>query len=249
MTLHQSSDAATSSSHHLLPTPSIDPLIPLILTLALLSFPFLLPVLPLIPLCVLFFVLGVFPFIWTHPVMQARILPLLKAGGNASTILTGITSSKYAAMKIRLRRWIDDDTLYDKHWGAEMWEHKNTKDNLDAMGSGFDVWDEFRSALLVCGSWDVEKDTLEAAGVEWAVNNLTFSLAPGCEFVETEGWRLDALGSWVSAPSVSVSGSGDPIFGVDDNGWVYTNTVWADLRRIPLEAWKALGMARRRWWV
>ncbi|KAG1780611.1 hypothetical protein EV702DRAFT_1042875 [Suillus placidus] len=113
----------------------------------------------------------------------------------------------------------------------------STKDNLDAVGSGFDVGDESGSALLGAGAGTWRKT--HSRRLEWSGrSNLTFSLAPGWEFVETEGW--------VSAPSVSVSGSGDPIFGADDNGLVYTNTVWADLRRIPLEAWKASGMTRRR---
>lgn len=258
----------------------------LVLTLTLLSFLFLLPVLPLIPLRLLFFGLGLSPFIWTHPVTQARILPLLKAtvnggivkGGNASTTLTGVTSLKYATMKLKLRRWIDDDRLDDKHWGAEMrevelWENErwapgpslssssSTQDELDAMGSGFDVGDGSGSVLLLgagAGTWS--KTNLRSAdrapwtrardgwsGVGGEVSNLTFSLTPGWAFVETEGWRPDTLGSWVSA--VSASGSGDPMFGADENGWVYTNDVWADPRPIPLEAWKASGMTRRRRWV
>lgn len=266
----------------------------LVLTLILLSFLFLLPVLPLIPLRLLFFVLGVSPFIWTHPVTQVRILPLLKAavnggivkGGNASATLTGMTSSKYAAMRIKLRRWIDDDRLDDKHWGAEMrevelWENERwtpgpsssssfaTQDDLDAVGSGFDVGDGSGSALLGAGAGTWSKTNLRPAdrapwtrardgwsGVGGEVSsNLTFSLALGWAFVETEGWRPDALGSWVSTVSVSVSnscsasGNGDPVSGADDNGWVYTNDAWADPRRIPLEAWKASGMTRRRRWV
>lgn len=262
----------------------------LVLTLTLLSFLFLLPVLPLIPLRMLFFVLGVSPFIWTHPVTQARILPPLKAainggivkGGNASATLLGVTSFKYTAMKIKLRRWIDDDRLDDKHWGAEMrevelWENERwtpgpsssssfvTQDDFNAVGSGFDVGDGSESALLGAGAGTWSKTNLRPAdrapwtrardgwsGVGGEVSsNLTFSLAPGWAFVETEGWRPDVFGSWVSAASVSssVSGSGDTVFGADDNGWVYTNDVWADPRRIPLDAWKALGMTRRRRWV
>ncbi|KAG1841911.1 integral peroxisomal membrane peroxin-domain-containing protein [Suillus subalutaceus] len=264
----------------------------LVLTLNLLSFLFLLPVLPLIPLRLLFFVLGVSPFIWTHPVTQARILPLLKAavngcivkGGNASATLAGMTSSKYANMKIKLRRWIDDDRLDDKHWGAEMrevelWENERwtpgpsssssfvTQDDLDAVRSGFDVGDGSGSALLGAGAGTWSKTNLRPAdrapwtrardgwsGVGGEVSsNLTFSLALGWAFVETEGWRPDALGSWVSTVSVSnscsASGNGDPVSGADDSGWVYTNDVWADPRRIPLEAWKASGMTRRRRWV
>lgn len=261
----------------------------LFLTLTLLSFLFLLPVLPLIPLRMLFFVLGVSPFICTHPATQARILPLLKAavngsiikGGNASAALMGVTSSKYTAMKIKLRRWIDDDRLDDKHWGAEMrevelWENERwapgpasssfvTQDDFDAVGSGFDVGDGSGSALLGAGAGTWSKTNLRPAdrapwtrardgwsGVGGEVSsNLTFSLAPGWAFVETEGWRPDILGSWVSAASISssASGSGDTVFGADDNGWVYTNDVWADPRRIPLDTWKVSGMTRRRRWV
>ncbi|KIK43400.1 hypothetical protein CY34DRAFT_81842 [Suillus luteus UH-Slu-Lm8-n1] len=233
----------------------------LVLTLTLLSFLFLLPVLPLIPLRLLFFVLGLSPFMWTHPVTQARIIPLLTATVN-------VTSLKYATMKIKLRRWIDDDRLDDKHWGAEMrevelWENErwapgpslssssSTQDELDAMGSGFDVGDGSGSVLLLgagAGTWS--KTNLRSAdrapwtrardgwsGVGGEVSsNLTFSLTPGWAFVETEGWRPDTLGSWVSAVSASY-------------GWVYTNDVWADPRPIPLEAWKASGMTRRRRWV
>ncbi|KAG2100400.1 integral peroxisomal membrane peroxin-domain-containing protein [Suillus discolor] len=263
----------------------------LILTLTLLSFLFLLPVLPLIPLRLLFFVLGIFPFVWTHPVTQTRIIPLLKAavnggivkGGNASATLTGVTSYKYASLKLKLRRWIDDDRLDDKHWGAEMrevelWENERwapgpslsssfgTQDDLDAVGSEFDVGDGSGSALLGAGAgtwsktnlrptdrapWTRARDGWSGVGGEVS-SNLTFSLAPGWAFVETEGWRPDALGSWVSASgsnSCSASGSDVPIFGADDNGWVYTNDVWADPRRIPLECWKTLGMTRRRRWV
>ncbi|KAG2133360.1 integral peroxisomal membrane peroxin-domain-containing protein [Suillus clintonianus] len=256
----------------------------LVLTFTLLSFLFLLPVLPLIPLRLLFFVLGVSPFIWTHPFTQAQTIPLLKAainggivkGGNASNTLLGITS-KYASLKMKLRRWIDDDRLDDKHWGAEMrevelWENErwapgpsssssfSTQDDLDAAGSGFDVGDGSGSALVGPGAGTWSKTHLRPAdrapwtkardgwsGVGGEVSNLTFSLAPGWAFVETEGWRPDALGNWVYG--ASGSGDGDPAYGADDNGWVYTNDVWADPRRMPLEAWKASGMTRRRRWV
>jgi hypothetical protein len=263
----------------------------LVLTFTLLSFLFFLPVLPLIPLRLLFFVLGVSPFIWTHPVTQAQILPLLKAavngsivkGGNANVTLTSITSSKYTAMKIKLRRWIDDDRLDDKHWGAEMrevelWENERwapnpsssssfvAQDDHDIVGSGFDVGDGSGSALLGAGAGTWSKTNLKPAdrapwtrardgwsGVGGEVSsNLTFSLTPGWAFVETEGWRPDVQGSWVSTASVSDSCSAsvnDTVFGADDNGWVYTNDVWADPRRIPLEAWKVSGMTRRRRWV
>jgi len=134
----------------------------LLVTLTLLSFLTLLPILPLIPLRPLFFVLGVLPFAFTHPFTQGSIIPLLKGGaisikgGNTSTVLTGLTYAKYASLKMKLRRWIDDDRLEDKHWGAEMrevelWENERwapgplssssslqagVQDDLDSAGAG-----------------------------------------------------------------------------------------------------------------
>ncbi|KAG1735208.1 integral peroxisomal membrane peroxin-domain-containing protein [Suillus lakei] len=239
----------------------------LVLTLTLLSFLLLLPVLPLIPLRLLFLVLGVSPFIWTHPFAQARVLPLLKAAVNGGIVKGGITTSKYASLKIKLRRWIDDDKLDDKHWGAEMqdvelWENERwasgpslsssfgTQDDLDAVGTG--TWSKSHLRPADRAPWTRARDGWSGVGGEVS-SNLTFSLAPGWAFVETEGWRPDALGSWISTASgpssCSATGSGDPVCGADDNGWVYTNDVWADPRRIPLEAWKASGMTRRRRWV
>jgi hypothetical protein len=49
-------------------------------------------------------------------------------------------------------------------------------------------------------------------------SNLTFSLTPGWAFVETEGWRPDVQGSWVSIASDSCSASvNDTVFGADDS--------------------------------
>ncbi|OJA15820.1 hypothetical protein AZE42_04034 [Rhizopogon vesiculosus] len=313
----------------------------LILTLTLLSFLILLPALPLIPLRPLFFLLGTLPFLWTHPFTQDRIIPLLKSipttcgtgtikRTNPNTALTGLihTDSKYASLKMKLRRWIDDDKLEDRHWGAEMrevelWENERwapgpssvqvgLQDDLgDAgagAGSGMDDGFGFGSgsgsgsgagsAFIATGAgtwskshlrpadrapWTRGRDGWSGLGAEVSAlgnesagafknmhtsgngspsssysslhallqvrSNLTFSLAPGWAFVETEGWRPDAVGSWVSARSGSGNEDRDPVCGSDENGWVYTNDVWADPHRAPVEAWKAVGMTRRRRWV
>ncbi|TFY60529.1 hypothetical protein EVJ58_g5095 [Rhodofomes roseus] len=68
-------------------------------------------------------------------------------------------------------------------------------------------------------------------------SNLTFALEPGWVFVETEDWRPDMEGSWVT-PGVA-----------DKNGWVYTNDAWLDPHSIPLEEWRTTGMTRRRRWT
>ncbi|KAG2045732.1 hypothetical protein BDR06DRAFT_1015363 [Suillus hirtellus] len=128
---------------------------------------------------------------------------------------------------------------------VELWENErwapgpslsssfSTQDDLDAVGLEFDVGDGSGSALLGAGAGMWSNTNLRPAdraprtrardgwsGVGGEVSNLTFSLAPGWAFVETEGWRPDTLGSWVSASgsnSCSASGSGDPTFGADDN--------------------------------
>ncbi|OAX41664.1 hypothetical protein K503DRAFT_684952 [Rhizopogon vinicolor AM-OR11-026] len=261
----------------------------LILTLTLLSFLILLPALPLIPLRPLLFLLGTFPFLWTHPFTQDRIIPLLKSipatrstgtikGTNPNTALTGLmyTNSKYASLKMKLRRWIDDDRLEDRHWGAEMrevelWENERWAPGPSSSVQIAGTWSKSHLRPADRAPWTRGRDGWSGLGAEvrcvfslslaalarWVFgycfsslvtlhcfalagrtcSNLTFSLAPGWTFVETEGWRPDAVGSWVSAPSVS------------GNGWVYTNDVWADPHRAPVEAWKAVGMTRRRRWV
>jgi len=56
-----------------------------------------------------------------------------------------------------------------------------------------------------------------------AVDRLTFPLAPGWSFVETEDWRKDAAAEWAAGEC----GGGD------EDGWVYTNDVWQDPQASP----------------
>ncbi|KAG9089382.1 hypothetical protein FS749_001380 [Ceratobasidium sp. UAMH 11750] len=51
-------------------------------------------------------------------------------------------------------------------------------------------------------------------------SNLTFDLSPGWNFVETEDWRVDWVGSWLAC-------------GADNDGWVYTNDSWLNPRPFP----------------
>ncbi|QRV89844.1 integral peroxisomal membrane peroxin protein [Ceratobasidium sp. AG-Ba] len=51
-------------------------------------------------------------------------------------------------------------------------------------------------------------------------SNLTFDLSPGWNFVETEDWRVDWVGSWIAC-------------GADNDGWVYTNDSWLNPRPSP----------------
>ena len=78
-------------------------------------------------------------------------------------------------------------------------------------------------------------------------SNLTFSLAPGWLFVETEDWRKDLVGAWSgvgadpgghrslpslfpSVHSLSVNTDG---LSIRADGWVYTNDSWLDPKPKP----------------
>ncbi|KAF8805325.1 hypothetical protein BYT27DRAFT_7169455 [Phlegmacium glaucopus] len=66
------------------------------------------------------------------------------------------------------------------------------------------------------------------------ISNLTFSLAPGWAFVETEDWRKDLGCGW--------SGCGG-----DMDGWVYTNDTWLGSRPMPYTSGGGSVTKRRRW--
>ncbi|KIM41141.1 hypothetical protein M413DRAFT_445856 [Hebeloma cylindrosporum] len=65
-------------------------------------------------------------------------------------------------------------------------------------------------------------------------SNLTFSLAPGWSFVESEDWRKDVRCAW--------SGCGG-----DFDGWVYTNDAWIGARGTPYISGGGSVTRRRRW--
>ncbi|EAU82496.2 hypothetical protein CC1G_08247 [Coprinopsis cinerea okayama7 len=75
--------------------------------------------------------------------------------------------------------------------------------------------------------WEVELWENESS-------NLTFSLAPGWSFVETEDWRKDVVGEWSGV-------------GCDEDGWVYTNDAWLGARPAPYTAGGGSVTRRRRW--
>ncbi|KAI0338995.1 hypothetical protein BDW22DRAFT_1487362 [Trametopsis cervina] len=215
------------------------PYTPVILTLTALVCIVLIPLVQLLPLRLTFLTLGLLPLSLTHPFTRTYLLPLLLQ----------LLRPRLKAWHVRLTRLIDNDRLEDRHWRSELrevflWENERwagvpgvddggavnesgwSKANLRpgerrAWTRGRDGW----SGVAEDGSGDVS-------------SNLTFSLAPGWLFVETEDWRPDLEGTWV-APLEA-----------DDNGWVYTNDTWMDARSLPLEEWRlANGLTRRRRWV
>ena len=77
-------------------------------------------------------------------------------------------------------------------------------------------------------------------------STLTFPLAPGWSFVHTEDWRRDVTAEW------AVEECSGGIACGDEDGWVYSNDVWLDLRRSPVgagEEGRGPYVTRRRRWV
>jgi len=90
---------------------------PLLLVL-IVSFVAMLPILPFIPLRPTFLVLGLAPFIFTHPFVQARLPALATSQGPL-----------VANAKMALQRFADDDKLAPEVWNAplddvDLWENE-----------------------------------------------------------------------------------------------------------------------------
>jgi len=214
------------------------PYTPMIFTATLATLSVLLPIVNLLPLRTTFLIVGLTPFALTHPLSQEHLLPAL------SLILEPYT--KHA--RVRFARLIDDDRLEDKHWRAEMrevelWENERWTPESASGEDGYPVNAGWSKSNLKVGErrpWTRGRDGVSAIGEDGSgdVSNLTFSLAPGWMFVETEDWRPDLEGTWISN------------VGADLGGWVYTNDSWQHPRAAPMEEWKSSsGMTRRRRWV
>ncbi|EMD40189.1 hypothetical protein CERSUDRAFT_112397 [Gelatoporia subvermispora B] len=214
------------------------PYTPVILTFTLATFFLALPLINILPMRTTFLILGLSPLLLTHPFTRFTLIPTLLS---ANYFLL-------RRMRTRMYRLIDNDKLEDKHWRTEMREvelFENERWLASAAGEegvtadagwsrinlrpgerrawtrGRDGW----SGVLDDGSGDVS-------------SNLTFSLAPGWLFVETEDWRPDVEGTWIDPGKA------------DDCGWVYTNDAWQDPQASPLEDWRKTGtMTRRRRWI
>ncbi|KAH9933173.1 integral peroxisomal membrane peroxin-domain-containing protein [Epithele typhae] len=216
----------------------------LILTFALVTFFGMIPLVNLLPMRATFLVLGLAPFAWTHPFTQHTLLPALQAA-------FGAHANHWRACVLRI---IDDDNLEDKHWGSELREVELFENERWVPGtSGGNVGEEptkakpegtWSKAALKSGerkAWTRGRDGWSGVnedGSHEVSSNLTFSLAHGWSFVETEDWRPDLEGTWA-----------EPL-GADEAGWVYTNDIWHDSRPLPLEEWRSSGgMTRRRRWT
>ncbi|KDQ50506.1 hypothetical protein JAAARDRAFT_74158 [Jaapia argillacea MUCL 33604] len=88
-----------------------------LLTFAIVSFMALLPIVCILPLRFTFLVLGLTPFLLTHPFTQTHLIPFI-----LHTPLNHPLSKLKQRMRTRLLRVVDDDKLEDRHWVSEMKE-------------------------------------------------------------------------------------------------------------------------------
>ncbi|KIM28714.1 hypothetical protein M408DRAFT_329177 [Serendipita vermifera MAFF 305830] len=200
-------------------TPTSAPLLSFTLVTLLLS----LPLLPLIPLRPTFLILGLTPFVLTHPTTQ-QLLPL-------------ILSAMRKLHAISLQRIIDNDRLDDVAWSAplkdvELWENERWATGAGTSTNPADAgWSKSNLKRGERKGWSRRRDGWSDAdalsgSLDGDVRNLTFTLEPGWHFVNTEDWRSDIAGSWV------------PHIGADQDGWVYTNDVWNEPHAEAPEEWK-----------
>lgn len=215
------------------------PYTPIIFTAILVFSMIFLPVINLLPIRITILSLGLFPFFLTHPITRETLLP-------AASMTVQPHLKRYRVM---LTRYIDNDRLEDKHWNTEMrevelWENErwmpNPSSHADDSVQMITGWSKGNLKPGERRSWTRGRDGWSAIAEDGSgdVSNLTFSLSPGWLFVETEDWRPDLEGTWISN------------VGTDDSGWVYSNDAWMDPHPSPQDEWKTTsGMTRRRRWI
>ncbi|KAF8177855.1 integral peroxisomal membrane peroxin-domain-containing protein [Pholiota molesta] len=283
--------------YHLYLTPDIvsptsarqSPYTPHILTVLVLSFfPLLFIInLPHFPIREVCLVIGLAPFIATHPATQ-RVFPVILHAAAKSAPLVLLRLQEFrdkATSALRrgkaeleeakqpkkepplpfstvLQRIMDDDRLSDACWNAEMrevqlWENERwggplptDSPTMAATSSSSSIsppqkgWSKQNLRPGERTGWTRGRDGWNGGGPGGSGNiaegsgevssNLTFSLAPGWAFVETEDWRKDVQCAW--------SGCGG-----DPDGWVYTNDAWIGARPAPYTAGGGSVTRRRRW--
>lgn len=172
-----------------------------------------LPLLPILPLRPTFLVLGLTPFLLTHPTTQ-QLLPL-------------IVNAVRKMHATSLQRIVDNDRLDDIVWSAPLKEVELWENERWALGSGTSTnaadagWGKINLKRGERKGWSRRRDGWSDAealsgtldGDVQSVlflfpllfrllyysgsSNLTFTLEPGWHFVTTEDWRFDVAGSWV----------------------------------------------------
>ncbi|KAJ7625496.1 integral peroxisomal membrane peroxin-domain-containing protein [Roridomyces roridus] len=231
-----------------------------ILTLLLISLlPMLflvsLPVFPIRGVCLF---MGIAPLLLTHPVISAMLPGLYDAAltrAEASPLLgklrnklagTGPAAAPRSWRSLAVRV-VDDANLTDECWVAQKREVELFEN--ERFGSADDGHQrEWSKANLRDGEragWTRGRDGWSGVGGQGSVSsNLTFSLDPGWAFIETEDWRADLEARWAGGGEPGQASAGD------NDGWVYTNDAWTDLRPPSASYSPGVGgVTRRRRWV
>ncbi|KAF7968953.1 hypothetical protein HWV62_28797 [Athelia sp. TMB] len=180
-----------------------------------------------------------------HPAVRGRLLPLLIARTKSDKDI-----------RCAIARAVDDDAMTDAVWrselrSVELWENERWADGTtssgeNGAGEAKEGWSKRNLKAGERVAWTRGRDGWSGVGEGGVSSNLTFSLAPGWRFVETEDWRPDLHADW--------AGEG---IGGDFNGWVYTNDAWQDVLPAPTHGkagsgagWGGgAGVTRRRRWV
>ncbi|KAL4081033.1 integral peroxisomal membrane peroxin-domain-containing protein [Scleroderma citrinum] len=208
------------------------------LLIALVSFLVLLPVImaDILPLRLFSFLTGAGAICTLHPNVRTRTLL------NKRRYLHFRISPKTA--RAAFRRVVDNDRLSDKAWPApmctvELWENERWEPAEECVSKSKQkvpqgTWSKTHLRPSERVPWTRGQDGWSGVGGEIS-SNLTFSLSPGWAFIETEGWRADLEGVWVSVGLHSCK------------GWVYTTDTWSQPRSdvSPGSGW----VTRRRRWL
>ncbi|GJE88805.1 hypothetical protein PsYK624_048920 [Phanerochaete sordida] len=214
------------------------PYTPVVFTLTVAALILAMPLVALIPLRAAFIILGLAPFVLTHPFTMYTLYPLLREWA----------ARRLVTLHVRVMKLVDNDRLEDKHWRSELrdvelWENERWAgvSGADDGGSGDAGWNKSNLRPGERKAWTRGRDGWSGVSDDGSgdvSSNLTFSLSPGWLFVETEDWRPDLEASWIGPECA------------DQDGWVYTDDVWMNPSSVPKDTWKQTsGMTRRRRWV
>ncbi|EIW81127.1 hypothetical protein CONPUDRAFT_137212 [Coniophora puteana RWD-64-598 SS2] len=236
------------------------PLLPVVVVTLLL----MLPILPYVPLRPLFFILGVAPLIATHPFVQSRGLALvlswkqqtpfrekasliwkrLRGGWKRAVDDDRLLDKHWGSEMREVELWENERLASAPVPGSSSSSSVPASEGGDLSGSGavtsggLSSWAKVNLRHGERSAWtrgrDGWKGVANGSGEGEVSSNLTFSLAPGWAFVETEGWRADLDASWCDC-------------GGDDDGWVYTNDAWLEPREAPANMPSPAVTRRRRW--
>ncbi|KAJ7066420.1 integral peroxisomal membrane peroxin-domain-containing protein [Mycena amicta] len=208
--------------------------------------------LPFFPLRTVALFIGIGPLLCTNPWVSPH-LPHLLAIVHANLENTALVRKIRARIDIKGRsaslrtlavRAVDDANLTDECWVAQRREVELFENERFGTAAGDALQQEWSKSNLRDGErsgWTRGRDGWSGVG-QAVSSNLTFSLDPGWAFVTTEDWRADVEARWAG-----IDGADEP---ADEDGWVYTNDAWTELRPPSASYAPGIGgLTRRRRWV